>query len=300
MKFTEEIIQKRRQGIGGSEVGAILGIDPFNSPYKVWLSKTGREDNSVSNKYTEAGNILEGAVAEFFQRATKNRIIKASEKQQVWKHPTHEWALGMTDRIYLSKDKVGRGVLECKTTQAQLDKAHDTWFTQLQWYLGVTGFSYGAVAWLERGLDFKYNEFEFDPDYFNFCIEEVGKFWEVNVKGDIPPEPISGDDVLKRFPRHVVGKALIAEPEMISTHERLKSLRVEIKALSEEEEQLTEAVKIAMRDNEAVMNGTLPLFTWKASNPSKVFDKERFQAENPDLYDQFIIEKEGSRRFLIK
>jgi len=42
------------------------------------------------------------------------------------------------------------------------------------------------------------------------------------------------------------------------------------------------------------------LVTWKASKASKSFDKDLFKSAMPDIYEQFVVEKPGSRRFLVK
>ena len=42
------------------------------------------------------------------------------------------------------------------------------------------------------------------------------------------------------------------------------------------------------------------LATWKASKASKRFQADLFRAAMPDIYDQFVMETAGSRRFLVK
>ena len=42
------------------------------------------------------------------------------------------------------------------------------------------------------------------------------------------------------------------------------------------------------------------LVTWKQAKASKSFDKDLFKQAMPDVYDQFMVEKPGSRRFLVK
>lgn len=299
MEFTTEIKKKRMTGIGGSEVPAILGLSKFSSPYKVWALKTGREQPFTGNKYTTAGSILESAVVDFFARETNYRIIKASAKQRVFVHPKVSYAIGMPDRFYFG-NRVGRGILECKTTQTPVDDVPEAWFAQLQWYLGIVGLMYGGIAWLEHGLEFKHKEYEFDPDFFNFMLDEVSRFWNEHILADVPPDPINVDDVLSRYPRHAEGLAMEATPEMVAVHAELKELRERKKQLDDRETELTDAVKIAMRECERIETGTGTLFTWKASKDSTVFDMDRFKSENAELHQKYLIEKPGSRRFLIK
>jgi len=290
----------RKTGIGGSEVSAILGLSDYSSPYKVWLAKTGREDSSVDNKFTRAGTILESAVAEFFEKETQYRIIKSSANQKTYRHPEYEFVVGTPDRVYFKQQSVGRGILECKTTQYMLDDVPESWFIQLQWYLGIVGSKFGSVAWLERGVDFKYKEYEFDKDFFQFLIDGVSKFWYENVVKDVPPEPINSADIERIFNRHTEGKVIMSTPELESVHSELISVRDSIKVLEQREKELTETVKLVMADSEAVMSGTKPLFTWRSAKPSQQFDRDRFKSEYPAIYENYLHEVPGSRRFLIK
>lgn len=299
MEFTPEIKKKRLTGIGGSEVPAILGMNKYSSPYRVWAIKTGREDSFVGNKYTTAGTILESAVVEFFSRETEYRIIKASAKQKVFVHPKVSFAIGMPDRFYFS-NRVGRGILECKTTQQSLDEVPDSWFAQLQWYLGIVGLYYGGIAWLEHGLEFKYKEYEYDADFFDFMLAEVTKFWENHIVKDVPPDPINIDDLIARYPQHISGKTIDAPYEIVRAHTELKEIREQIKKLETRETELSDAVKMAMKDSERVVSRGETLFSWKASKDSVVFEKDRFQIENPDLYQNYLTTRPGTRRFLIK
>jgi len=290
----------RKKGIGGSEVAAILGMDDFSSPYRVWLDKTGRESSSVENKYTESGLILESAVAEFFERRTKYRIIKASANQKTVVHPDYPFVLGTPDRLYMETSKIGKSVLECKTTQYTYDDVPDKWFMQLQWYLGILGLMSGAIAWLEHGLDFKYKEYEFDREFFEYMLTRVRAFWFDHVVKNVPPEPINSTDIERMFARHRDGAVIQATDEIKVVHAELVTVKETIKVLETRETQLTESLKMVMRDNEAIMAGTKPIITWRTSKPSMFFDTEKLKVNDPDVYNAYISERPGSRRFLVK
>ena len=42
------------------------------------------------------------------------------------------------------------------------------------------------------------------------------------------------------------------------------------------------------------------LATWKTAKASKKFSTELFKSAMPQIYEQFVVETPGSRRFLIK
>ena len=290
----------RNKGIGGSEVAAILGLDEYSSPYKVWLSKTGRESSNVDNKYTQAGIILEDAVSKFFESKTDYRIIKASAKSETLIHPKYPFAFGTPDRRYFRSTSVGKGILECKTTQHAYDDVPQKWFIQLQWYLGIVGYNFGSVAWLERGLDFKYKEFEYDPQFFEYLVQAAERFWTENVVKDVPPEAIDVNDIQLMYRKHTDGVVVEASEEMAAAYEELVRVRTAIKTLDEEKNKLEDAIKFTMREAESVMSKGKPLFTWKSSKASTKFDVDSFKADHPDLFSAYLKEIEGSRRFLVK
>lgn len=300
MTLPTEIQHQRSKGIGGSEVAAILGMDKYNSPYKVWLTKTGREQPEPENKFMRAGIILESAIADFFQKETNYRVFKSSAKSVLYTHPKHKFAIGIPDRFYQARKKIGRGTLECKNTQMQLDEIIDSWFCQLQWYLGVTGTMYGAIAWLERGVDFKYKEYEFNSEFFDWMIERVGKFWNENVLKQIEPAPICVEDIQMIYEHSAAGKTIEATEELVAAHKKISTIKSAIKELEKESAQLEEAVKLSMLDAEIIAENGNPLFTWKSSKPIQSFDKSTFKKDNPELYSKYQIEKPGIRRFLIK
>ena len=45
-----EWLKARRGGIGGSDVAACLGLNPWRTPVQVWEDKTGRAEHSVQTE----------------------------------------------------------------------------------------------------------------------------------------------------------------------------------------------------------------------------------------------------------
>ena len=119
----------RSKTIGGSEIAAILAIDPYKSPYQLWLEKTGREPGFTGNKFTEAGIILEDAVARFFEKRTGYKVEMPDKEHYISKD--FPFASGSPDRKYLTNNNITR-ILECKTNQMTVDDTQMPWFTQLQ------------------------------------------------------------------------------------------------------------------------------------------------------------------------
>ena len=59
----EEWLEYRRLGIGGSDAGAIIGMNPYATPYSVWADKTGRLPEKEDNEAMRQGRDFEDYVA---------------------------------------------------------------------------------------------------------------------------------------------------------------------------------------------------------------------------------------------
>ena len=85
-KSREEWLQNRSKGIGASEAGTVLGLNPWETPYQLWRRKKGIDPPKVENFAMVAGHLLEDAVAQFFKRESHCHIIKASSPQRKSHH----------------------------------------------------------------------------------------------------------------------------------------------------------------------------------------------------------------------
>lgn len=294
----------RSRGIGASEVTALLGLDKWTSPLKLFEIKTGKREPDIPNVYTRAGHMLEDAVARYFEDLTGNRVISKSKGDYIVKHTQHETLFCHPDREYFLKGTRKRGVLECKSTQKNVDKDDmpEAWFVQLQFQLGILNsvdpkIHEGAIAWLQRGLNFDFKEFEINHEFVEFLFAKSLEFWNNHILTGIPPEPSSEDDMKRMFPDSRQ-TTIEATPAMIATHEKINSLTSQIDELTVEKESLTLQVKMAMQDAEAVTFGDETLFTWKTSKQKRV-DLTWLRANYPEAAEKSSFET-SVRRFLIK
>ena len=59
----EKWLEARRSAIGGSDAAAIIGLNPYSSPYSVWADKTGRLPDKPDNEAMRLGRDLEEYVS---------------------------------------------------------------------------------------------------------------------------------------------------------------------------------------------------------------------------------------------
>ena len=81
----------------------------------------------------------------------------------------------------------------------------------------------------------------------------------------------------------------------------LAVINKEIKALEERKEAFQTLIQgyMAEKSSLTTIDGQV-LATWKNAKPSKRFDSKLFQEAMPDIYNKFVYEQPGSRRFLVK
>lgn len=308
----DEWMALRAGGIGSSEVGTILGLNPFETPYQLWRRKIGIDPPKEQNFAMRAGHYLEDAVSLFYHDETGKEIIKASAGDWIIRSNERPFMQVSPDRTFWlpgqSKSASNKGILECKTTQMEVDadSVPQHWFAQLQYQLGVAELPQGALAWLTMGRSFGYRDFEFDQEFFDYMAEEVTRFWVDNIQGKQEPLLMNVDDVLLRNPRHVVGKSVQADPELAENCRILKEIKEELAALDTRKKELEAIIKMAMGDAEALVapadgiSRPLVLATWKVAKDSLKFDEKKLAAEMPDVYASFQFTQPGSRRFLLK
>lgn len=308
-KSREAWLELRKGGIGSSDVGAILGLNPYQTPYQLWRQKKGLDAPTQENMAMRLGHYLEDAVATCYHDATGREIIKASAGDWLIVSDKYPHLRVSPDRTAwwspdAPKKHENKGIVECKTTQMQIDgdSLPQHWFCQLQYQLGVAELQHGALAWLTAGREFGYRDLTFDKEFFAWIVDEVTRFWVDNIVGNNEPMAINVEDVLLKHPRHVIGKTLTADEALASNLAELKEVREELAALDTRKKELESIVKMAMGDAEAVILTGIdqPLCTWKAGKDRTKFDDKRFAKEQPELYAKYTYTTPGSRTFNVK
>ncbi len=301
-----EWLEARQDGIGASEVATIVGLNPWESPYQLWRRKLGIDPPKEENFAMRAGHYLEDAVAKFWHDETGHEIIKASVEDFMFIDTEKPFLRVSPDRTYwlsgMTRNDDNKGILECKTTQKSID-ADDLpkhWFCQVQMNLGVAELERGSIAWLTQGREFGYKDIALVPDFYGWLVEEVEKFWKDHILGKKEPDVSNVKDILLKYNRHTDGKVIEVTDEIFNTYKDLKDVRAQIDTLEERKVTLEERIKLAFGDAEAVSYGGETLATWKAPKPSMKFDAKRFQNENQAAIQPYMIQYQGSRRFLLK
>lgn len=183
----------RRNGVGASEVGAVVGMSPYEGPLRVWLSKVaglGVEDNPAMRW----GRRFEDDVLEEY--AENHPEVKVTPKPGLFAAAGAPWRLCTPDA--LGEDDDGRLLCEVKTGMSYGDA--ETWgepgtdeipvqyLCQVTWSCDILGIGRWVLpVLLLDQRDYREYTGEFDPDLAAMLRARVDPFWHTNVLGGVEP-----------------------------------------------------------------------------------------------------------------
>lgn len=104
-------------GIASAEAAAAVGMDPFKSPVRLWMEKTGRQDllhpmQVRDDRLTGWGRQLEPLMAAHYARRTGRQVLhKPAAIPAALQHPHYPWMLAPAGREVVGASDVQ--LLEC-------------------------------------------------------------------------------------------------------------------------------------------------------------------------------------------
>ena len=272
----EQWLKKRGERIGGSNISTILGLNPYQSPYDLWLRLTKREQPPVENNNMIAGRFLEHAIADWFDYVTPHHVVKASAGNILYEHPEYPFLVASPDRkVFLngSRKKEDTALMEIKTTGMNVDpdEVPFYWFLQPTYYCGMLGYEKFIVLWYDRhrnNIDYKL--YDFDKSIYDTLIEQAVYFWNEYVVKDIPPPAVNASDIEKLYPQSEEGKSLIATDDILDIYSSaIHAYRLKNKYYQEYKE-LSDKIKVIMKDAETLLSPNMErLFTYKTDKNNK-------------------------------
>lgn len=229
--------------------------------------------------------------------------INLKEADYALTHPKESWLRSHFD--FISDD--GRTLVEAKNYSASVRNKFDTEaniipqadMAQLIHEATVHNVDRVVLAVLFGGQEFCTFDFTITEQQKDQLIKDMAVYWgHVQAKNPLPPETTEQTKLLYSTDD---GSSISASLHVERVAQALKQVKLNIKALEEQEEAMLVALQSHMAHHSQLLSadGSV-LATWKASKASKRFDSKLFQAAYPDLYDQFMTESAGARRFLLK
>lgn len=305
-----EYLKERQKGIGGSDVGAIMGVNKYKSAFEVYFEKTEEirnyenyEVNKALKNTSEAaywGETLKELVAKEFSLRTGKKVRK-DNKYLI--DENYEFMIGHIDRKVVGENSI----LMCKTANAFLskewdeDKVPQSYLLQCQHYMQVYNANKCYIAALIGGQKFVFKEIMRDEELISMIIEAEKDFWINHVKKRIPPV-IDGSEHAKKYLnekfKDVVDTTLeviLKEEDKTILEEYLK-LKEEIRILDESLKSIENNLKNEIGHAERGISDKF-LVNWKGILSRKI-DITALKNKYPEVYKE-VCRQSKSRRFEI-
>lgn len=298
-------LQTRNAGIGGSDASVIVGMNPYKSPYQLWLEKTGQAEapDLSDNQYVYWGTKNEANIADWFQEETGKKVKRLGTLQS----REYPFILANVDRTVIGEN----AGLEIKTAGVSQyrkwkdDEIPDAYYCQCLHYMAVTGADYWYIAVLIGGNDARWKRIERNEEDIKALIEAEKAFW-TQVVTKTPPEVDGSESTAKALAWQYKGKGdeitlNVAVNELIRDMLELKSNEEVIKTAIREKEN---ALKALLGNHEVGVTNQYKV-SWKTSTGRESVSLSAIKKDAPEVYEELkaknlIKVRNEIRRFSVK
>jgi len=275
------------EGRGGEVVAEKWGVKPL--------------DDLSNVEAVQMGLVMQEPIMREFAR--RNQIAFKDADYALY-HPKETWMASHFD--YISED--GKTLYEVKNLGAhQRKKYGDNGSSDVDLGYRVQCLHEATVHQIEAvvlvvcfgGQEIVGFPLQFSADQMDLHLREMAVVWGRIQARTFDPETMG--DAARLVYKQDNGSNLIATQSLEKACEVLKIVKEQIKALENQEHDLMSQIQGYMMDSSQLVSvdGSV-LATWKTAKPSKKFSTELFKTSMPQIYEQYVVETPGSRRFLIK
>lgn len=293
-----EWLQYRKRGIGGSDAGAVCGLNPYCTAIQIYQDKTSEDVEEFDNEAMRQGREFEDYVARRFMEATGKKVRKANAMFYDEKNP---FMFADVDRMVVGEN----AGLECKTASPYMTDKWDegkiplSYQIQCYHYMSVMNTDAWYIAVLIYGREFKFYRLERDEEMIANLITIEKNFWENHVIAKKIPSPDGSkiaDSVIAEYYRDTVSE-IIPLKGFDEKLQRRQDLTELITKLETEKKQIEQEVKMYLGNAERAENEQFRV-SWKSVSSSRI-DEKRLKAEAPEIYEKYKKTVQN-RRLLVK
>lgn len=301
----DEWLELRKQGIGGSDASAVVGVNKYANPVTLYMEKLSYYNRNAKDNVREAaewGNRLEPVVRETFkekinaERAEQGLSpLRIVHRKAIYAHDEHDFIRTNLDGIIYGHE-LGTGIFEAKTAHYMLredwegEDVPNQYFIQVQHNMLVMGAKYAYLAVLIGGNTYKHYFIQRDEEICEMLISMESDFWHNHILKRIPPANnghAAEKEMIKDMnphSEHVEGYLKALPNVCIEYVEKIEALKDILEDVEQEKTMYENEVKMIMGNTELAFAGSHKV-TWKtASNgvrPLRItldaaLDKEKY------------------------
>ena len=293
-----EWLKYRKSGIGGSDAGAVCGLNPYRTAMQVYQDKVSEEIEEMDNEAMRQGREFEDYVAKRFMEETGKKVRRANA---MFYNEEYPFMLADVDRMVVGEN----AGLECKTASPYMaDKWKDgniplSYQIQCYHYMAVSNADAWYLAVVIYGREFKYYKIERDEAVIADLIQIEKTFWENHVMKQQIPDPDGSklaDSVIAEYYKNSIADTipLTGFNEKLERRQELSEL---IGRMDMEKKKIEQELKLYLGENERAENEQF-MVSWKSVQSNRL-DEKRLKEEEPEIYEKYK-KSVSSRRFTVK
>ncbi len=275
MSLSPDQLAQRLAGMTATDIGAVVGANPFRSPMDVFLEKIGERPPFEETTRSRWGHKLERPIRADYEEIHQVRV----EVPGTLFHPAHPWQMATPDGLVYQLNEIepergmeikvhGRDALyfgNLHYGDPGSDDVPPHELLQCAWNMQVTGLPrWDLVAFLD-GAPVEYI-IDRDDELNAILVEKAERFFVDHVQTGTPPEPDGSDAwdafLKRKWKTNTLDLIQLADaPEIEALLGPLQDARAELARLEDVRDAIQQKIKLAIGDKSGV--------TWKDAGRKK-------------------------------
>jgi putative phage-type endonuclease len=300
----------RRLGLGGSEIAAVAGLNPYSTAAEVWARKTGRLADKPETLPMRLGTYLETFNAQLYA----NRSGFALKRGATCQSAQVPWMVGTPDFYVLDDEGRTTHGLECKWVTyfdaedwgpSGTDIVPVWYIAQIQHYMELTGLRRWDLAALGP-REHRWYVLFYDAELVSMLRESGEYFWYTYVVGDVePPLEVSeavAEYLARRYGQQNGDRLVVPDAMGRDYVQSYIEIAQDLKAFEEDQLKAKSYLQSLIGEAAGLQVEGFQC-TWKQDKPRKEVDWQAValaSGATPEIIAKFTEEKPGSRRFICR
>ena len=298
-----EWLKLRASGIGGSDAGAIMGLNKYATPLSVYFAK---KDLAVheGSKAAEWGNILEDPVR---QKAREELGIEIETVPGMFTNKEHDFMNANFDGLVFAEGEKeiagsvvsGLGGHEIKTSRTgdgfTTDEIPDSYYAQVQHYMAVTGLTFFVLTvFIFDQYTGRHYVIPRNDEFIDRLIEAESMFWNDFVLANVMPAPTGNENELDLVKALPMAEEITLNEDTEQLLEEKAAIDSQIEDLKKKSDILKEQVLIKMSEAACGKDSLKTIAVcgrWKISLNTQVSKRVDTNAlKKAGVYDEYAKE----------
>lgn len=304
----EDWLELRTKGIGGSDAGAILGLNPHSSPFRIYKQKVeGYKEDLSENVFIKKGKELENLILTNYVKPYFNKMgYEVGKPEFMLVNSDYPFFRANVDGIAFKKGTsyTENIIVEIKWVsewaEVNWNKPEYTgipasYYAQVQLYMAVTGAKCAIVcALFDKDWEVNYFVISRDELFISDMISKCRDFYQYNMLMKMPPK------LSYEVDKEDVAKAIKNAPKTLTPNADIDRY---IEKYLYIDEKLKKAEEVQSKIKDAILDlankGFCPVDSKHKVKTSVVssyrFNSTKFKESQPDMYEQYCEDSESPR-----